>query len=53
MCVHVLIAGADLANLINQAALRASSEGKSEVTQSDVDYANEKIVMGGCGYHIL
>ena len=38
--------GADLANLINQAALHGSAEGNAAVTVSDIDYAQDKIIMG-------
>ena len=38
--------GADLANLINQAALHGSAAGNLSVTADDVDYARDKIIMG-------
>lgn len=38
--------GADLANLINQAALHGSAAGNVAVTTEDVDYARDKIIMG-------
>ena len=38
--------GADLANLINQAALRGSSLGKDYVSNDDLDHARDKIIMG-------
>ena len=38
--------GADLANLVNQAAIRGSSLGHDGVTNSDLDYARDKILMG-------
>lgn len=40
------LTGADLANLINQAALKASADGKTEVTESDIEFARDKILMG-------
>jgi cell division protease FtsH len=38
--------GADLANLINEAALLAARGGKSEVTMSDLEAAKDKVMMG-------
>ncbi|CAI8017214.1 ATP-dependent zinc metalloprotease FTSH 5, mitochondrial [Geodia barretti] len=38
--------GADLANLINQAALHGSAIGNEAVTRDDVDFARDKIIMG-------
>ena len=38
--------GADLANLINEGALHAIKEGRSEITQSDLEYALEIILAG-------
>lgn len=39
-------AGADLANLINQAALHGSATGNVAVTADDIDFARDKIIMG-------
>ena len=39
-------AGADLANLINEAALRAARVGKRLVTMADFEYAKDKVLMG-------
>ncbi|PTQ82196.1 membrane protease FtsH catalytic subunit [Trichococcus patagoniensis] len=38
--------GADLANLINEGALHAIKEGRSKITQSDLEYALEIILAG-------
>ena len=38
--------GADLANLINEAALRAARAGKRMVTMADFEYAKDKVMMG-------
>ncbi len=38
--------GADLENLLNEAALLAAREGKKAITQSNVDEATIKVVMG-------
>ena len=38
--------GADLANLVNEAALRAVRKNRNEVTTSDLHEARDKIVMG-------
>ncbi len=39
-------AGADLANLINEAAILAAREGRERVTQKDLEEARDKIAMG-------
>ena len=44
--VVVLHVGADLANLINQAALHGSAAGNVAVTADDIDFARDKIIMG-------
>ncbi len=39
-------AGADLANLVNEAALIAARRGKKKVEMEDFEYAKDKVVMG-------
>jgi cell division protease FtsH len=38
--------GADLANLANEAALRAARQGKESVEMDDFDYAKDKVLLG-------
>ena len=38
--------GADLANIINEAALKVAKENRKQLTMDDFEYALEKIVMG-------
>jgi cell division protease FtsH len=38
--------GADLANLVNEAALRAVRSGRTQVNESDLEQARDKVVMG-------
>jgi cell division protease FtsH len=38
--------GADLANLINEAALFASRKGKKKIDMKDFEYAKDKVLMG-------
>ncbi|KAG0577807.1 hypothetical protein KC19_5G183500 [Ceratodon purpureus] len=38
--------GADLANLINVAALKAAMEGQKDVNMTDLEFAKDKIMMG-------
>ena len=38
--------GADLANMVNEAALYASRKGKKKVTMKDFEFAKDKVMMG-------
>jgi len=38
--------GADIENLVNEAALHAAREGKDKVSMADFEYAKDKVLMG-------
>jgi cell division protease FtsH len=38
-------AGADIENIINEAALKLAKDGREEITAKDIDYGLEKVVM--------
>jgi len=44
MCIG--FSGADLANLVNEAAMHAAREDQEEVSQNDFLYARDRIIMG-------
>lgn len=44
--MYLLIAGADLANLVNAAAIYAAAEGDQSVTTRHLEFARDKILMG-------
>ncbi len=47
------LTGADIQNLVNEAALWATRAGKDRVGMSDFDYAHDKVVMGAKREEIL
>ena len=47
------LTGADIRNLVNEAALWATREGKDAVDMSDFEYARDKILMGSKREEIL
>ena len=40
------MAGADLANILNEGAILAARSGRAEITMADLEEASEKVVMG-------
>ena len=45
-----LYKGADLANLVNVAAIYAASEGDASVSTKHLEFAKDKIIMGKFGF---
>ena len=46
LSMYLLIVGADLANLVNAAAIYAAAEGDQSVTTRHLEFARDKILMG-------
>jgi len=51
--VTVGLTGADIRNLVNEAALWATREGKDKVSRADFEYARDKILMGTAREDVL
>lgn len=45
-----LYKGADLANMVNVAAIYAASEGDASVSTKHLEFAKDKIIMGKFGF---
>lgn len=45
--------GADLANMVNAAAIYAASEGDTSVTTRHLEFAKDKILMGKCFVNVF
>lgn len=46
LCFIVFCVGADIANIVNEAALHAAREKESKVTENDFEYAIERVIAG-------
>jgi ATP-dependent Zn protease len=46
MLVFLCLLGADLAGLVNQAAIRSSALGHDDITMLELEWAKDKIIMG-------
>ena len=51
--VTIGLTGADISNMVNEAALWAARNDKSRVSMSDFDYARDKVLMGAKREEIL
>lgn len=47
------LTGADIRNIVNEAALWAARQNKSQVNKSDFDYARDKVLMGAKREEVL
>jgi len=45
--------GADLENMVNQAALKAAIDGADSVGKKHLDFARDKVIMGTCSIPLL
>ena len=50
--IFVWFPGADLNNLVNQAALKAAMEGKDFVSMEHMYFARDKVIMGKNGHYV-
>ena len=46
LCIIIFLTGADIANIVNEAALHAAREQGSKVTEDDFEYAIERVIAG-------
>lgn len=64
-CLHIAVdpeiiargtvgfSGAELENLVNQAALKAAVDGKEMVTMKELEFSKDKILMGKFSFFLL
>lgn len=64
-CLHIAVdpeiiargtvgfSGAELENLVNQAALKAAVDGKEMVTMKELEFSKDKILMGRFSFFLL